>query len=47
MWEVMAFGEQPYWDMSGRDVSGCGGSSAWPSDLLPSDLRPQLPGLCP
>lgn len=21
MWEVMAFGERPYWDMSGQDVS--------------------------
>lgn len=21
MWEVMAFGERPYWDMSSQDVS--------------------------
>ena len=32
MWEVMAFGERPYWDMSGQDVSDCGGSSALLSD---------------
>lgn len=32
MWEVMAFGERPYWDMSGQDVSDRGGSSSLPSD---------------
>lgn len=32
MWEVMAFGERPYWDMSGQDVS-----DLWLSSL-PSDL---------
>lgn len=31
MWEVMAFGERPYWDMSSQDVSDLG-SSSWPSD---------------
>lgn len=42
MWEVMAFGERPYWDMSGQDVS-----DLWLQllvlILLPSDLRPQFP----
>lgn len=33
MWEVMAFGERPYWDMSGQDVSDCG-SSSFPSNPL-------------
>ncbi len=23
MWEVMSFGERPYWDMSNQDVSVC------------------------
>lgn len=23
MWEVMSFGERPYWDMSNQDVSAC------------------------
>lgn len=30
MWEVMAFGERPYWDMSGQDVSDLW---LWLSDL--------------
>lgn len=33
MWEVMAFGERPYWDMSSQDVSDLG-SSSLPSDPL-------------
>lgn len=24
MWEVMSYGERPYWDMSNQDVSACG-----------------------
>lgn len=27
MWELMAFGERPYWDMSGQDVSDSGPNS--------------------
>lgn len=23
MWEVMSYGERPYWDMSNQDVSDC------------------------
>ncbi len=23
MWEVMSYGERPYWDMSNQDVSHC------------------------
>lgn len=26
MWEVMSFGERPYWDMSNQDVSICSSS---------------------
>lgn len=40
MWEVMASGERPYWDMSGQDVSGARGFCSLPSILL-------LPDLCP
>lgn len=57
MWEVMAFGERPYWDMSGQDVSDL---RAHPPILcpLPFDLwapgpsslsihlLPVLPGPC-
>lgn len=25
MWEVMSYGERPYWDMSNQDVSGAEG----------------------
>lgn len=29
MWEVMSYGERPYWDMSNQDVSGAEGVVGW------------------
>lgn len=44
LWEVMAFGERPYWDMSGQDVSDLRPQL---SDLCPGtlDLLAQDPSL--
>lgn len=47
MWEVMAFGGRPYWDMSGQDVSDTCGFSALPSEPIAFGPHPQLPDLCP
>lgn len=34
MWEVMSYGERPYWDMSNQDVSGAWGTQEeWPLPL--------------
>lgn len=29
MWEVMSYGERPYWDMSNQDVSALWGVGNW------------------
>lgn len=34
MWEVMSFGERPYWDMSNQDVSVCNHQRVTKSVLL-------------
>lgn len=42
MWEVMSFGERPYWDMSNQDVSGLtlGEGSGPPKRPHPASLSP-------
>jgi len=49
MWEVMSYGERPYWDMSNQDVSApWGGGScglrvgAWVAHSLPLLVSPQV-----
>lgn len=45
MWEVMSFGERPYWDMSNQDVStgGHSHSSGGGGGLIPK-TKPCLNG---
>lgn len=41
MWEVLAYGERPYWNMTNRDVSRCG--VAWWQACLSSCPYPSQP----
>lgn len=45
MWEVMSYGERPYWEMSNQDVSTAQDPSAAFSNVL-QKLLPLLPLLC-
>ena len=46
-WEVMAYGERPYWDMSNQDVSdasrGWGGAMPPPSSPSRDPISPPIP----
>lgn len=48
MWEVMSFGERPYWDMSNQDVSRVGMSGRRLAALTATDPRQglRLPSPC-
>lgn len=42
MWEVMSFGERPYWDMSNQDVSvGNTWLSQTPAQGIPQEWHPK------
>lgn len=43
MWEVMSFGERPYWDMSNQDVSVSG---TWLPQAPPMGRGLPNPSLC-